>query len=119
MKICDLYPEDINAMQISFVALRAGWDGLWGGVQSHPRLRRGSGAVAELRFKRETCGCCWHYRNSAEREQIQTSPATVRRSVSPTRAPLGAGLARVMVSPCLFFSFTSPAQIPGGGDGAG
>lgn len=83
MKICDLYPEDINAMQISFVALRAGWDGVWGGVQSHPRLRRGSGAVAELRFKRETCGCCWHF---------ATTKGTQRsRSKSRHRRPRYAG----------------------------
>uniref|UniRef100_A0A663E834 Nuclear receptor 2C2 associated protein n=1 Tax=Aquila chrysaetos chrysaetos TaxID=223781 RepID=A0A663E834_AQUCH len=41
VKISDLYPEDINAMQISFAALRAGSNGLAGGL----RATRGCGGV--------------------------------------------------------------------------
>ena len=91
MKIADLYPEDINAMQISFAAVRAGSNGLAGGFRATRGCGGAAGTMAELQFKRQTCGCLlalWYrYSYSAELEQIRTSPAAVHRGVSPTWAP--------------------------------
>lgn len=52
VKISALYPEDTNAMQISFATLQAGSDGLVGGFRAPPVTTEGQGmAMAELRFK--------------------------------------------------------------------
>lgn len=46
--------------------------------------------MAELRFKRQSCGCllaiCYHYSNSEELEEIRTSPAAVHQGASPSWA---------------------------------
>lgn len=55
MKISDLYPEDINAMQISFATPRARSNGLAGGLRATRGCGGVGGAMVELQFKQQTC----------------------------------------------------------------
>lgn len=79
--------------------------------------------MAELQFKQQTCwvlvGTLLPLKQLSGAGANPDIAGYTAPGCEPPVGPPGAGVQNVMVSPCLFFSFTGPAQIPGGGDGAG
>lgn len=86
MKISDLYPEDTNAMQISFVVPRAGWDGV-GGPSEPPAAAGGTGSDGRAAVETPDPQVPVFGTLLPELEQIPTWPGTVRWGASPAGTP--------------------------------